>query len=302
MAEARAKRRSLEASEAERKEAIAKIERQLLALGAQARDVAGRAPDAVKLAAITEEGQRLAREGAEIEDQALAAEERAHALAAGARTANEASAKARLVASALTAERTTLLKLVAPSRDDGLPPVLEAMRVAPGYEAALIAALGDDLEAPTAEAAPVHWRRLDVPSADGALPVDAEPLGLHVEAPPELARRLKQIGIVAREVGPRLQPHLKPGQRLVSLEGDLWRWDGFAAAAGGATPPPSGSRKATASPTCGRRKSRRARLPIVRTPPQPVPPPPMPRPKPRSGTCASAGARRKPSLPKRARR
>ena len=236
MAEARAKRRSLEASEAERKEAIAKVERQLLALGAQARDVAGRAPDAVKLAAITEEGQRLAREGAEIEDQALAAEERAHALAAGAKTANEAAAKARLVASALTAERTTLLKLVAPSRDDGLPPVLEAMRVAPGYEAALIAALGDDLEAPAAEAAPVHWRRLDVPSADGALPVDAEPLGLHVEAPPELARRLKQIGIVAREVGPRLQPHLKPGQRLVSLEGDLWRWDGFAAAAGGATP------------------------------------------------------------------
>jgi chromosome segregation protein len=28
-----------------------------------------------------------------------------------------------------------------------------------------------------------------------------------------------------------LQPELKPGQRLVSLEGDLWRWDGFRAGA-----------------------------------------------------------------------
>ena len=30
---------------------------------------------------------------------------------------------------------------------------------------------------------------------------------------------------------PRLAATLKPGQRLVSREGDFWRWDGFAAAA-----------------------------------------------------------------------
>ena len=27
--------------------------------------------------------------------------------------------------------------------------------------------------------------------------------------------------------GARLQAALQPGQRLVSLEGDLWRWDGY---------------------------------------------------------------------------
>ncbi len=32
-----------------------------------------------------------------------------------------------------------------------------------------------------------------------------------------------------RDEGARLQPLLKPGQRLVSVEGDLWRWDGFRA-------------------------------------------------------------------------
>ena len=38
-----------------------------------------------------------------------------------------------------------------------------------------------------------------------------------------------QIGLVDAEDGPRLQAALKPGQRLVSAQGDLWRWDGFRA-------------------------------------------------------------------------
>ncbi|HWB43885.1 MAG TPA: chromosome segregation protein SMC, partial [Hyphomicrobiaceae bacterium] len=54
-------------------------------------------------------------------------------------------------------------------------------------------------------------------------------------APPERSRRLKQIGVVARRDGERLQHQLRPGQRLVSVEGDLWRWDGFVAAAQGMT-------------------------------------------------------------------
>ena len=33
-----------------------------------------------------------------------------------------------------------------------------------------------------------------------------------------------------------LQKHLKPGQRLVSREGDLWRWDGLVIRAGAPTP------------------------------------------------------------------
>src|SRR4029078_55565 len=79
-------------------------------------------------------------------------------------------------------------------------------------------------------------RHLDVPAEDHALPAEAEPLVMHVNAPQELTRRLRQIGVVSRSAGTLLQPHLKPGQRLVSLEGDLWRWDGFVAAAGGVTP------------------------------------------------------------------
>jgi chromosome segregation protein len=52
-----------------------------------------------------------------------------------------------------------------------------------------------------------------------------------VEAPAELARRLAQIGVVAKERGAGLVSQMKTGQRLVSPEGDVWRWDGFVAAA-----------------------------------------------------------------------
>ncbi|MGL5138206.1 MAG: chromosome segregation protein SMC, partial [Beijerinckiaceae bacterium] len=64
-----------------------------------------------------------------------------------------------------------------------------------------------------------------------ALPPQAEPLSSKVKAPEALAHRLAQIGIVGRSEGAALRRLLKPGQRLVSKEGDLWRWDGFTAAA-----------------------------------------------------------------------
>ena len=43
----------------------------------------------------------------------------------------------------------------------------------------------------------MHWRRVEVPRQDPALPPGVEPLAGHVEAPPELDRRLRQIGVVA---------------------------------------------------------------------------------------------------------
>ena len=44
---------------------------------------------------------------------------------------------------------------------------------------------------------------------------------------PLLNRRLRYVGLVDRDQGDSLHELLEPGQRLVSLEGDLWRWDGY---------------------------------------------------------------------------
>ncbi len=131
----------------------------------------------------------------------------------------------------LETEARTLAKVLDVAEKKLWPPVLDTIEVESGYETALGAALGDDLDAPTDAAAPMHWGGAQAASGDPALPRGAEPLSAHVKAPPALARRLAQIGIVTRKEGARIRAQLVPGQRLVSKEGDLWRWDGFTVAA-----------------------------------------------------------------------
>ena len=131
----------------------------------------------------------------------------------------------------LETEAKTIGKLLLVENKNLWPPVMDALTVAKGYEKALGAALGDDLDAPVDQSAPMRWAGAALDPSDPALPSGAEPLARFVTAPPELARRLAQIGVVERGDGPRLAALLKPGQRLVSPEGDFWRWDGFATAA-----------------------------------------------------------------------
>ncbi len=131
----------------------------------------------------------------------------------------------------LETEARTISKLVNGETKNLWPPIIDGVTVAKGYEKALGAALGDDLDAPVDPSAPMRWTNAGVTEGDPALPEGVEALAAHVEAPIELARRLAQIGVVARERGAELVSQLKTGQRLVSLEGDVWRWDGFVAAA-----------------------------------------------------------------------
>jgi chromosome segregation protein len=130
----------------------------------------------------------------------------------------------------IEAETAALSAVLASSVANGRKPVIDSVRVEAGFEAALGAAFGDDLDAPTDRGAPAHWLALDA-EGDAPLPGAVEPLSLHVEGPRVLARRLSQTGIVSRSEGAMMQPRLRPGQRLVSREGDLWRWDGYVAAA-----------------------------------------------------------------------
>jgi chromosome segregation protein len=132
-------------------------------------------------------------------------------------------------------EAKTLARLLHVDTKNLWPGVIDSLTVDKGFEAALGAALGDDLEAPVDPSAPMRWAGAPIEPTDPQLPEGVEPLGQHVRAPAELARRLAQIGVIMREDAARLQPLLKPGQRLVSPDGDLWRWDGFAVAANAPT-------------------------------------------------------------------
>ncbi len=100
-----------------------------------------------------------------------------------------------------------------------------------GYERALGAALGDDLEAAVGGEAKRSWRGAVSKPDDPQLPPNARALIAHVSAPNQLARRLSQIAVVDKDEG---QP-LAVGQRLVTREGYLRRWDGLVAQEHGAS-------------------------------------------------------------------
>ena len=130
---------------------------------------------------------------------------------------------------ALRAETGALAKLVERDTAEG-GQILDRLQVQQGFEKALGAALADDLRAPEVEGdGPSGWAVMPPYETDQMLPEGITPLTQHVSVPDVLVRRMSQIGLVDADDGGRLQAALKPGQRLVSPEGDLWRWDGYRA-------------------------------------------------------------------------
>jgi chromosome segregation protein len=191
---------------------------------------------------------REARQKAEA-DQAAAARAEAEAVAvaeaaeAALVTADEARAEAQTreaearaarseaegEVNALAAEVTALARLVERDTAEG-GQIMDRLQVQQGFEKALGAALADDLRAPEVGAdGPSGWTILPGYQSPQPLPEGVTALSNHVSVPEVLARRMSQIGLIDAEDAARLQPLLKPGQRLVSTEGDLWRWDGFRA-------------------------------------------------------------------------
>mgnify|MGYP001005663219 CR=1 FL=1 len=85
----------------------------------------------------------------------------------------------------------------------------------------------DDLRAPEVAAdAASGWAVLPGYGQAQALPEGVAALSAHVKVPPVLARRIGQIGLVDRAEGARLQPLLKPGQRLVMFPDEpVWSND-----------------------------------------------------------------------------
>ncbi len=135
---------------------------------------------------------------------------------------------------ALEAEARMLAELLDAAEAERFPPLIDSLVVSPGYEQALAAALGDDLDASLDGGAPVHWGAAPSSDGDPALPDGVVALADFVRGPESLTRRLRQIGVVAASEAASLQARLKTGQRLVTTDGGLWRWDGLTAQAGSA--------------------------------------------------------------------
>lgn len=167
----------------------------------------------------------------------LAAQEADTAHQKAAATEREAHAElgeiSRLAA-AREAQRSTLGEIIASHVEAGATPVATQSRANEGYELAMAAALGDDLQLPvvTARDTTSGWVEEHPPAAVRDLPAGTVPLTDHVQAPVALKARIAQVGLVEASEGNRIQAHLAAGQRLVSREGALWRWDGLRLAPG----------------------------------------------------------------------
>ena len=178
------------------------------------------------------DGARRRREAAEAElaaaGEAIAAAETKRQTAAARRDAAESEgASARAALAALQSEAKALIKAVEGAAGDR---VIAHVQAAPGYERALAAALGDDLEAALGGDGPRRWTGADALPQDPPLPAGADRLADHVRAPAVLARRLAQVAVVTEDSGVALAV----GQRLVTRAGRLRRWDGFVATGLGA--------------------------------------------------------------------
>jgi chromosome segregation protein len=148
--------------------------------------------------------------------------------AAAARDAAESeAASARAALAALQSEARALLKAVEGSGGDR---AINHIKAAPGFERALAAALGEDLDAALDGDGPRRWTGAAPQPGDPALPAGTSALADHVGAPPALLRRLQQIAVAESDAGAALAV----GQRLVTLDGRLRRWDGYVATGMGA--------------------------------------------------------------------
>jgi chromosome segregation protein len=108
---------------------------------------------------------------------------------------------------------------------------IASLKAEPGYERALAAALGEDTDAAIGTSdSPRRWQGSDPLPGDPALPAGTQCLADHVTAPRELLRRLKQVAFANED----REQQLAVGQRLVTRDGRLRRWDGFVAEGAGA--------------------------------------------------------------------
>ena len=160
------------------------------------------------------------------EERRVEAEQGRSAAAEARDSAESELASARAALSAVRSEHDALARAL----EHGGGAAIASLKAEPGYERALAAALGEDADAAIGGDSPRRWLGSDILPSDPPLPHGTQCLAEHVSAPGELLRRLKQIAVANEDSGQLLGV----GQRLVTYDGRLRRWDGFVAAGAGA--------------------------------------------------------------------
>jgi chromosome segregation protein len=223
-AEARVAQAALEAARAK----LARAEAEAKRIAEQMGELGDEAP-LVEARRAARQKRESAEDALKNAAQAIGVAEGKRADAAAARDKAESeAASARAALAALQAEAKALLKAVEGSGGDR---AINHLKAAKGYERALAAALGDDLDASLDGSGARTWGGAAIGDDDPPLPAGSRSLADHVQAPAALQRRLAQVAVVDSDDG---SIALHVGQRLVTRDGKLRRWDGFVASGLGA--------------------------------------------------------------------
>jgi chromosome segregation protein len=131
----------------------------------------------------------------------------------------------------LSSEVSGLERLLAVGNDSKANPIADDLKVQSGYERAVGAVMGEDLEANLDNTSDRYWSEYQNNNkAEDSLPWPdgVDPITKFADVPPVLRNRFEHIGFVTDLSGiDKVIEKLNPGQRLVSKDGDVWRWDGF---------------------------------------------------------------------------
>ena len=106
-------------------------------------------------------------------------------------------------------------------------PIIDYLDFEDGYEKAVAAVFSDELIASINEEQASHWRVLTY-NQNSVFPDGITKFSNLIKAPENLKKKLDFVGLIKEKSSVlNLQENLLPGQILVSLEGEIWRWDGY---------------------------------------------------------------------------
>ena len=106
-------------------------------------------------------------------------------------------------------------------------PIIDYLDFEDGYEKAVAAVFSDELIASINEDQASHWRVLTY-EQNSVFSEGIKKFSSLIKAPENLKKKLDFVGLIQDKSNIlNLHENLLPGQILVSLEGEIWRWDGY---------------------------------------------------------------------------
>ena len=171
VAELRAERRQLETQVSEHSSRASRFAAQEAEIGRQVAELRAKAGASSPVDELREDVAMLEDQLETLEGDIVAAEETVAHSRTREKDTRDAAQAARLKAKSLETEVATLIKLLKPAEAGRFKPHRRPdLVVAPGFESALGAALGDDLDVTADQDAPIRWSLISVVAGDPALP------------------------------------------------------------------------------------------------------------------------------------